>query len=500
LTIDHLNYEPIIGLEVHAQMKTKSKAFCSCSTEFNTPPNTNVCPVCLGHPGTLPVLNKDLVEFILRLGIATECQITERSIFARKNYFYPDLPKGYQISQYDRPVCHDGWLEINYNEILKRIGITRIHMEEDAGKSLHDVSPGETLVDLNRCGVPLIEIVSEPDIRSAEEAKLYLQKLKQLVQYLDICDANMEEGSLRCDANVSVRKKDATGFGTKTEIKNLNSFKNLVDALEYEIKRQVEIIDGGGKVIHQTLAFDAARKVTYPMRSKEEAHDYRYFPEPDLVRVYVSEKWKESVRKNLPEFPDKRILRFIEQYSLPRYDAEVLVQDKDVADYFERVCAGLAKPPLGRGAEGGVGNDNFKAASNWIMTGVMRVLNEQKIGIRNFWVKEENIASLIKLIDDKIISNNIAKEVFAEMLKLKDPTDEAQKPEVIVKEKNLAQVTDESEIEAVIKKIISDNPKEAERFRSGETKLAGFFVGKVMRETKGKANPQKVNELLWKIL
>jgi len=483
-----LNYEPIIGLEVHAQMKTRSKAFCSCSTEFNAPPNTNVCPVCLGHPGTLPVLNKNLVEFILRLGIATDCQITQRSIFARKNYFYPDLPKGYQISQYDRPICYGGWLEINSNGSLKRIGITRIHMEEDAGKSLHDVLPAETLVDLNRCGVPLIEIVSEPDIRSPEEAKLYLQSLKQLLQYLDICDANMEEGSLRCDANISVRKKGTDQLGIKTEVKNLNSFKNLVDALEYEIQRQTHIIDNGGQIIHQTLAYDAARKVTYPMRSKEEAHDYRYFPEPDLVSLHVDDNWKELVRKNLPEFPNKRINRFIQQYSLPRYDAEVLVQDKHVADYFERVCRALLE------------NKNFKAASNWIMTGVMRVLNQEKIGIRNFWVKEENIASLIRLIDDGIISNNIAKEVFAEMLRHKDPRAEAQKPEFIVKEKNLAQLIDESEIESVIRKIISENPKEAERFKSGETKLAGFFVGKVMKETKGKANPQKVNQLLSRIL
>lgn len=481
------NYEAVIGLEVHAQMKTKSKAFCSCSTEFNAPPNTNVCPVCLGHPGTLPVLNKNLVEYVLRLGLAANCEITERSFFARKNYFYPDLPKGYQISQYEKPICHNGWLEINNKEISKRIGVTRIHMEEDAGKSIHDSVDGETLVDLNRCGVPLIEIVSEPDMRNTGEAYLYLSKLKQLVQYLGICDANMEEGSLRCDANVSVKPKSDTKFGTKTEVKNLNSFKNVVDALEAEIQRQIEILESGERVIHQTLTYDARTKKTSLMRSKEEAHDYRYFPEPDLVTVYVDEKWKKSVLDNLPEFPDARVKRFVEKYKLPQYDAEVLTQDKEVADYFERLCGSLTEK-------------SFKAASNWMMTEVMRILNVDKINITEFRVNEKNIASLIKLIDDGIISNNIAKEVFTEMLAQKDPLSDAQRPELIVKEKNLVQLTDDSAIEDIIRKVLAENPDEVNRYKQGEIKLAGFFVGKVMKESKGKANPAKVNELLNKSL
>jgi aspartyl-tRNA(Asn)/glutamyl-tRNA(Gln) amidotransferase subunit B len=483
LKIFYDKYEPVIGLEVHAQMKTKSKAFCSCSTEFNAPPNTNTCPVCLGHPGTLPVLNKNLVEFILRMGIATNCVIRERSIFARKNYFYPDLPKGYQISQYDQPICHDGYVEISG----KRIGITRIHMEEDSGKSIHDFHDSETLLDLNRCGVPLIEIVSEPDITSSEEAYEYLIMLKQLVQYLDICDGNMEEGSLRCDANISVKLKGEKKFGTKTEVKNLNSFRNVADALECEIKRQVECIESGDSVIHQTLTYDAKSKITAPMRSKEEAHDYRYFPEPDLVTVHIDEAWKESIIKSLPELPAKRSERFIKEYSIPGYDAKVLSQEKAVADYFEAVC-------------GEINSGNFKAASNWVMTEIMRVLKENKIEIAEFWVKPANISSLINLIAEGKISNNIAKEVYQEMLKITDSDDEKQKPECIVKEKNLLQVSDTSEIEKIINKILEENPAEAARYKSGEIKLLGFFVGKIMKESKGKANPKTVNELLSKSL
>ncbi len=479
----YAKYEPVIGLEVHAQLKTKSKAFCSCSTEFNAPPNTNVCPVCLGHPGTLPVLNRNLVEYILRLGAATNCSIRERSIFARKNYFYPDLPKGYQISQFDQPICEHGNVAIGD----KTIGITRIHMEEDAGKSIHDMSTDESLVDLNRCGVPLIEIVSEPDMRNSKEAYDYLTMLKQLVIYLDICDGNMEEGSLRCDANVSVRLKGAEKFGTKCEVKNLNSFRNVADALDYEIKRQIEVIESGGEVIHQTMTFDARAKATIPMRSKEEAHDYRYFPEPDLVTVYVDEKWKEKISAELPELPHIKTQRFITEYRLPEYDAAVLTQTKELADYFESVCRELS-------------GQSYKTASNWVMGEVMRVLNEKKISISEYNISSQNLASLVKLIADGRISNNIAKEVYAEMLLTGSRDDVNQDPEKIVKEKNLLQVTDTAEIEDLIKKIISDNPKEAERYRSGETKLLGLFVGKVMKESKGKANPKTVNELITKNL
>lgn len=472
-------YEPVIGLEVHAQMKTKSKAFCKCSTDFNAPPNTNTCPVCLGHPGTLPVLNKNLVEFILRIGLATNCKIRERSIFARKNYFYPDLPKGYQISQYDQPICYNGHVELSG----KPIGITRIHMEEDSGKSIHDFASDESLVDLNRCGVPLIEIVSEPDIRTPQEAHDYLTKLKQLVVYLDICDGNMEEGSLRCDANVSVRAKGDDKLGTKCEVKNLNSFKNVSDALEYEIKRQIELLETGGTVIHQTMTYDAKSKSTSPMRSKEEAHDYRYFPEPDLVTVHVNEDWKNKVYKALPELPEQKAERFIKQYSIPKYDADVLMQNREVADYFENVCKELS-------------GKHYKTASNWIMTEVMRILNDEKIEITDFWVSEKNLSSLINLIAEGKISNNIAKEVYSEMLNIKQKDDKKQDPGFIVQEKNLLQVTDSSEIEKIVKKIISENPEETGRYKKGETKLLGFFVGKVMKETKGKANPKTVNELL----
>lgn len=476
-------YEPVIGLEVHAQMKTKSKAFCSCSTEFSAPPNTNVCPVCLGHPGTLPVLNKNLVEYILRLGTATNCSIREHSIFARKNYFYPDLPKGYQISQFDQPICEHGSVEIEG----KKIGITRIHMEEDAGKSIHDLSTDESLVDLNRCGVPLIEIVSEPDISNSKEAYDYLTMLKQLVIYLDICDGNMEEGSLRCDANVSVRLKGTEKFGTKCEVKNLNSFRNVADALEYEIKRQIELIESGGEVIHQTMTFDAKNKATIPMRSKEEAHDYRYFPEPDLVSVYIDENWKNKVKEALPELPHTKSKRFTEQYGLPVYDAGVLTQTREISDYFENICRKIEKK-------------SYKAASNWVMTEVMRVLNDKKISINEFNISEENLASLINLIAEGKISNNIAKDVYAQMLDTSGRDDKKQDPVKIVSEKNLLQVTDTAEIENIIKKVLDENPKETERYRAGETKLLGLFVGKVMKESKGKANPKTVNELITKIL
>jgi aspartyl-tRNA(Asn)/glutamyl-tRNA(Gln) amidotransferase subunit B len=479
--LNNLNdkYEPVIGLEVHAQMKTASKAFCRCSTHFSAPPNTNVCPVCLGHPGTLPVLNTSLVEYIMRLGLATGCKIREHSIFARKNYFYPDLPKGYQISQYDQPICSGGHVEL----AGRKIGITRIHMEEDSGKSIHDLASDESLVDLNRCGVALIEIVSEPDITGPQEAYDYLMKLKQLVVYLDICDGNMEEGSLRCDANVSVRLKGTEKFGTKCEVKNLNSFRNVFDALEYEIRRQIEVIESGSSVIHQTMTFDARTKMTAAMRSKEEAHDYRYFPEPDLVTVYVDDEWRKRTANSLPELPSVKSDRFKITYGLPEYDADVLTQDRELADYFETVCSLLK-------------DKNYKSASNWVMTEVMRVLNDEKIKITDYWVSAQNLASLLNLIADGRISNNIAKEVYANMLLVKDAGSKQQEPELIVKDKNLLQVTDSLEIEKIVKKVIDENPNETARYRDGETKLLGFFVGKVMKESKGKANPKTVNELL----
>ncbi len=468
-------YEAVIGLEVHAQLLTESKAFCGCSTKFGNEPNSNVCPVCLGHPGVLPVLNKKVVEFTVLMGLATNCTINEKSIFARKNYFYPDLPKGYQISQYEEPICEFGHIDVTLPEgQVKRIGITRIHMEEDAGKSIHDQSY-DTLVDVNRCGVPLMEIVSEPDMRTPVEAYLYLTKIKQIVQYLGICDGNMEEGSLRCDANVSVRLKGEEKLGTKTEIKNMNSFRNVEKALTYEIERQIEIIEDGGKVVQETLLWNADLNEASSMRSKEEAHDYRYFPDPDLVPVIVNDEWKNEISKGLPELPDLRKERFITQYNIPKYDADILTQTKSTADYYEKVAEVT---------------DDFKSASNWIMTDVLKIINEEKIDIKEFSVPAENLGELINLIKNGTISGKIAKDVFPIMLK------ENKKPSVIVKEKNLVQISDSSEIENAIEQILNNNQKQVKQFIDGEEKVFGFFVGQVMRETKGKANPQIVNKIL----
>lgn len=472
-------YEAVIGLEVHAQLSTESKAFCSCSTKFGVDPNSNVCPVCLGHPGVLPVLNKKVVEFTVLIGLATNCKINQQSIFARKNYFYPDLPKGYQISQYEEPICENGFIEIKTKDgNLKKIGITRIHMEEDAGKSIH-TSTNYSLVDVNRCGVPLIEIVSEPDIRTPEEAYLYLSKIKQIVQYLEICDANMEEGSLRCDANVSVRLKGEKNFGVKTEIKNMNSFRNVERAIEYEIKRQIELIEDGEKIIQQTLLWDADLNEAFPMRSKEEAHDYRYFPDPDLLPVIVDNEWKQEIEKNLPELPDIKLQRFITNYSLPQYDAQILTQTKQLANYFEEALS--------------VSNES-KMTSNWITGEVMSVINDKKIDISDFPISPVNLGRLINLINNATISGKIAKEVFAEMLE--NDLD----PEEIVKSKNLVQISDTAEIENIIDKVISENLTQVEEFKSGKEKVFGFFVGQVMKESKGKANPKLVNEILRKKL
>ena len=468
-------YEAVIGLEIHAQLLTDSKIFCGCSTKFGNSPNSNICPICLGHPGVLPVLNKKVVEFTVLMGLATNCTINKKSIFARKNYFYPDLPKGYQISQYEEPICEYGYINILMGGNLhKRIGIKRIHMEEDAGKSIHDQGY-ETLVDVNRCGVPLIEIVSEPDIRSGAEAYQYLSKIKQIVRYLGICDGNMEEGSLRCDANISIRLKGEEKLGTKTEVKNMNSFRNVEKAINYEIDRQVEIINDGGKIIQQTLLWNAEFNEVAPMRSKEEAHDYRYFPEPDLLPVFVDEKWRSEIKSNLPELPEKRKDRLITKYNLPEYDAELLTQNKSTADYYEGVVNVT---------------DDYKSASNWVMGEVLKTINEEKINIENFPVHPENLAELINIINNGTINGKIGKEVFQEMLK------ENKKPSDIVKEKNLIQITDSSEIENIINSIIEKNPNEVKQYLDGKEKVFGFFVGQVMRETKGKANPKLVNEVL----
>lgn len=469
------NYEAVIGLEVHAQLSTETKIFCGCSTKFGAEPNSNVCPVCLGHPGVLPVMNKKVVEYTVLMGLATGCRINERSVFARKNYFYPDLPKGYQISQYEEPICENGKVEIEFKDGSKKtIGVTRIHMEEDAGKSIHDQS-GSTLIDLNRCGTPLIEIVSEPDLRSPEEAYLYLSKLRQVVTYLGICDGNMEQGSLRCDANVSVRLKGASAFGTKTEVKNMNSFRNVERAIAFEIERQIDLIEEGKEVVQETLLWDADTNSAYPMRSKEEAHDYRYFPDPDLLSIVVDGKWRNEIEKRLPELPDIRRDRFISQYQLPQYDSEILTSSRQMADYYEQVVAVTG---------------DFKSASNWVMTDVLKIVNNQKINIEDFPVKPLNLGKMLKMIENKTISVKIAKEIFPEMIK------SGKDPEEIVKEKGLVQISDTSEIEKAVEKVIAANPKDVEEFISGKEKVLGFLVGQVMKETKGKANPQILNKIL----
>ena len=477
------NYEPVIGLEVHAQLLTASKIFCGCSTRFGDAPNDNTCPVCMGFPGVLPVLNKRVVEFAIRLGLATHCEIARYSRFARKNYFYPDLPKGYQISQYELPLCEHGFLDIDVGEGKKRIRLTRIHMEEDAGKNIHDVRGDYSLVDLNRTGVPLLEIVSEPDIRSAAEAGSYLRSLRAILQYLEVSDGNMEEGSFRCDANVSVRPMGAKELGTKVEIKNLNSFKAVEKAIDSEIERQIETLADGGKLVQETRLWDADREVTRSMRSKEFAHDYRYFPDPDLLPLAVEEKWIDEIRASLPELPTAREDRFVAEYGLPRYDAQVLTARRDVADYFETAVKIHRKP---------------KAISNWVMGDIFRVIKEKKLDnalrIADWPVPAERLAAMIKMIDEGKISGKIAKTLFSEMLA------SGAAPEAIVREKGLEQVSDTASIETAIDQVLAANAKAVADYRGGNEKSFGFFVGHVMKATQGKASPQVVNELLKKKL
>ncbi len=469
-----MEFEPVIGLEVHAHLSTKSKIFSPASTEFGAPPNTHVNPICLGMPGVLPVLNGKAFEYAVKAAIALNCRIHSRSRFARKNYFYPDLPKGYQISQYEEPYSTDGWLEVSANGLTKKIKITRIHMEEDAGKLVHDNTGNSSYVDLNRAGVPLVEIVSEPDISNAEEAVQYLKKLRSILMYIGVCDGNMEEGSLRCDANVSVRPVGSETLGTKVEIKNVNSFKFIQKAIDYEIRRQVSVIEGGGTIVQETRLFDAQKSVTFSMRSKEEAHDYRYFPDPDLLPVVIAEEKIEELRASLPELPDQRQTRFISEYKLPEYDASVLTASKEIADYFEE-CLGHYNNP--------------KAVSNWIMTEVMREMKDDDVS-GAMPVSPAQLSELLMLIDDGTISGKIAKDIFQEMVSSGKSAKE------IVGEKGIKQISDRGELETIIADILKNHPGEISRYKGGDEKLIGFFVGKVMKATQGKANPKLVNEIL----
>ena len=475
-----MKYESVIGLEVHAQLLTASKIFCGCSTRFGAAPNQHTCPVCLGLPGVLPVLNKKVVDFALRAALATHCAITQTSRWARKNYFYPDLPKGYQISMYELPIAEHGHVEVSVQGHAKKVRLTRIHMEEDAGKSIHDAEAGASLVDLNRAGVPLLEIVSEPDIRSAEEAGSYLRNLRAILQYIEVCDGNMEEGSLRCDANVSIRPYGDTEFGTRAEIKNLNSFRAVEKAIEHEIQRQTEVVEAGGRVVQETRLWDADREVTRSMRSKEFAHDYRYFPDPDLLPLVVDEAWVQAVQTVLPELPTERRTRLTQEYGLPAYDAEVLTARKDVADYFEAAVRAYPADP--------------KTISNWVMDSVLRFVKEEKLDaalkIETWPCPPERLGELIGLIQDGTISTTIAKTVYEEMRRT------GHSPEEIIESKGLRQVSDTDTLQAAIAEVLTANPDKVDAYRGGKEKLLGFFVGQVMRATQGKANPQMVNTLL----
>lgn len=470
-------YETVIGLEIHAELATKSKIYCSCSTEFGGDVNTHTCPICTGMPGVLPVLNKKVVDFAIKAGLAMNCDITPYGKQDRKNYFYPDLPKAYQTSQYDLPVCVNGHLDVEVDGKTRRIGITRIHIEEDAGKLIHDRYADSSLVDYNRCGVPLIEIVTEPDMRSPEEARVFLETVKSILEYIEVSDCKMQEGSLRCDVNLSVRPEGQKEYGTRTEMKNINSFRSAVRAMEFERARQIDLIDYGEEVVQDTRRWDDAAGKSYEMRSKEEAHDYRYFPEPDLVPIVIDKEWVERIRESLPELPEARKARYIADYNLPSYDAWFITSSRKLADYFEETIKEGAAP---------------KAVSNWIMGDISKMMRENDLEEIPF--KPTYLAKMIALIDKGTISNTAGKKVLSALF------EEEKDPEIIAKEKNLIQVNDESALIPVIQKIIDDNPQSVADFKAGKEKAMGFIVGQAMRATKGAANPQVMNKLVRELL
>ena len=470
-----MEYEAVIGMEVHVQLATDSKVFCPTSTNFHAPPNTNVCPVTLGLPGTLPVLNRKAVEYSVMVGLALNCRISRWSKMDRKNYFYPDLPKNYQISQYDLPLCHDGYLDLDRNGATKRVGIRRAHLEEDTASNTHTLGKGMSGVDFNRAGIPLLEIVTEPDIQSAEEAFAYLTELKQILRYLGVSDCNMEQGSLRGEANISVRPKGSSELGTKTEVKNVASFSGTQKAIEFEVKRQVRVLEEGGTLVQETRGWDADRGVTFSQRVKEEAHDYRYFPDPDLVPIVIDEAWENRLRERLPELPRARRQRFQETFALSPYDAGVLTAEQAMADYFERVIAAGAPA---------------KQAANWVMVELQPILNAEGHDWEHCPLPPGHIAELITLINDGVISGKIAKEVLPESVQ------SGKAPKAVVEEKGLVQISDTGELEGIVREIIAANPGPLADYKAGKQKAMGFFVGQVMKATKGQANPKVVNEIL----
>ncbi|WP_044482208.1 Asp-tRNA(Asn)/Glu-tRNA(Gln) amidotransferase subunit GatB [Paenibacillus antibioticophila] len=473
------NYETVIGLEVHVELHTKSKIFCGCSTEFGAPPNSHTCPVCLGHPGVLPVLNRQAVEYAMKAAMALNCRIGDVSKFDRKNYFYPDSPKAYQISQFDQPIGEHGYIDIEVDGVTKRIGITRVHLEEDAGKLTHVDGGYASLVDFNRVGTPLIEIVSEPDISSPEEARAYLEKMRAIMQYCDVSDVKMEEGSMRCDANISLRPRGQKEFGIRAELKNMNSFRGVLRGLEYEEIRQAEILDDGGVVVQETRRWDEAQGKTFSMRGKEEAHDYRYFPDPDLVKIQISQEWKDAVRATIPELPDARKARYASEYGLPEYDAGVITSSKALADLFEESLKFTS---------------DAKSVSNWVMGELLGYLNTNNLEVSQIKLTGQGLGEMVNLIAQGTISSKIAKTVFKEMLQ------SGKLPQQIVEEQGLVQISDEGAILVIVQEVVANNPASVQDYKAGKDKAIGFLVGQVMKQSKGKANPGLVNKLLLDVL